>query len=479
MSSEYMGNYPENMGANSEDKPGTMPENTPESNLENDPEHATVSDSGSSPEKISADTAEDILASIQENNQASTPGSHSEDNRATNPGGHAGTADFRVKGPTQERGRFLPIVAVGLVSALLGGVLALGLAPSVYGWKNSTASVVLSQVSAPAATTVSTSSTAEQFPVVAIAKSVGPAVVGIANFQSGNSLFGNGGLTEVGSGSGFIIDAQNGYIVTNNHVVDGAQKVMVSLADGRDLEGKIVGADPSRDLAVVQIKDAKNLTAVQLGDSNTLQVGQPVVAIGNPGGQEFARSVTTGVISATNRHLDLEGESNFNLIQTDAAINPGNSGGPLVNYQGQVIGINSAKNQEQGFEGMGFAIPISDALPTIKQIIEKGYASHPALLIEVSNRYSPEYAKQMGLPAGVYISKAVANGPADQAGLRQGDIITKINGVAISSPDELTYELFKHKPGDKITVTYYRNGSAQDVQVTLAEVDSNGKVIKS
>jgi serine protease Do len=365
-----------------------------------------------------------------------------------------------------------PTIVVALVSALLGGIMAVALIPSIYGNKQPAPT---SQVILNGGTTTPTVNTAgvTNFPVAQIAKETGPAVVGIANFQSSGSIFGGGGLAEAGSGSGFIIDAQHGYIVTNNHVVAGAEKLVVSLADGRNINAKLVGADDRTDLAVVQIADANNLTATQLGDSTKLQVGEPVVAIGNPGGQEFARSVTAGVVSATNRILDLPGEASFNLIQTDAAINPGNSGGPLVNYQGQVIGINSAKNQEAGFEGMGFAIPITDALPTIKQLIEKGYASHPGLNVQIDPRYTAEYASQRGWPAGAYVSKVMAGGPAAHAGVLAGDVLTKINGKEIKSSLELTHELFKYNPGDKVTITIFRNNKTQDVSITLTEIKPN------
>jgi len=244
------------------------------------------------------------------------------------------------------------------------------------------------------------------------------------------------------------------------------------LADGRNLDAKLVGGDERTDLAVVQISNTKDLIATQLGDSSVLQVGEPVVAIGNPGGQEFARSVTTGVVSATNRILNIPGEASFNLIQTDAAINPGNSGGPLVNYLGKVIGINSAKNQEPGFEGMGFAIPISDALPTIKQLIEKGYASHPGLNVQIDPRYTAEYASQRGWPAGAYVSRVTAGGPAERAGIRAGDVLTKINDKAIKSSLELTHQLFKYKPGDTVTVTVFRDNKTVDISVTLVEIKS-------
>lgn len=366
---------------------------------------------------------------------------------------------------------FFSTVAVALISALLGGVIVVALVPSIYGNKQQapTNQVVLNS----GATTPSINTQGStNFPVAEIAKNTGPAVVGIANFQTKGAIFGGSGLTEVGSGSGFIIDAEHGYIVTNNHVVDGAEKIVVSLADGRNINAKLVGADTRTDLAVVQIADTKNLTATQQGDSSKLQVGEPVVAIGNPGGQEFARSVTTGVISATNRILDIEGEASFNLIQTDAAINPGNSGGPLVNYQGQVIGINSAKNQEAGFEGMGFAIPISDALPTIKQLIEKGYASHPGLNVQIDPRYTAEYASQKGWPDGAYVAKVTPGGPAEKAGIRVGDVLTKINSKEIKSSLGLTHELFKYKPGDTVTVTIFRENKTVDVSMALVEIKS-------
>jgi len=365
---------------------------------------------------------------------------------------------------------FFSMVAVALISALLGGVIAVALVPSIYGNQQApTNQVVLN--GGPTTPAVNTEGIAN-FPVAQIAKATGPAVVGIANFRSTGALFGGGGLTEVASGSGFIIDAEHGYIVTNNHVVAGAEKIVVSLADGRNLNAKLVGGDRRTDLAVVQIADTKNLTATQQGDSSILQVGEPVVAIGNPGGQEFARSVTTGVISATNRILDIEGEASFNLIQTDAAINPGNSGGPLVNYQGKVIGINSAKNQEPGFEGMGFAIPISDALPTIKQLIEKGYASHPGLNVQIDPRYTAEYASQKGWPVGAYVAKVTLGGPAEKAGIRVGDVLTKINGKEIKSSLGLTHELFKYKPGDTVTVTIFRENKTVEVSVALVEIKS-------
>jgi len=359
-----------------------------------------------------------------------------------------------------------------VISAILGGLIAVALVPSVYprttveGGNN----VILNQGGSPP---IIYKGEEGESPIVRIASTVGPAVVGVSNFQYMGSIFGGGGLTEVGSGSGFIIDAKNGYIVTNNHVIEGAQEIMISLADGRDIPGILVGADPRTDLAVIKIEDTTNLTEVQLGDSNSIKVGEPVVAIGNPGGREFARTVTAGIISGTGRFLMLQGEASFSLIQTDASINPGNSGGPLVNYSGQVIGINSAKQVQTGFEGMGFAIPISDALPVIKQLIEKGYASHPALQVSIDDRYTPEYASYRGWPAGCYVARVIPNGAAAKAGIKAGDIVTAINGVKITNSYELTHQLFKYKPGDTVEVTYFRAGETYTVKVTLGEIRSD------
>jgi len=370
-------------------------------------------------------------------------------------------------------------IALCLSGAIIGGLISASAVLAVN--KKDAASLAVAQQSAKV-TQIDYKNTST-YPVVEIAKNVGPAVVMISNFQTVASpfMFGGSGfsggsagdLTEVGTGSGFIIDAAKGYIVTNNHVIAGAKKISVSLTDGRTVDATLVGADSRTDLAVIKIKDVSNLTAVTLGDSTILQVGEPVVAIGNPGGQEFAGSVTAGVVSATDRLLELEGESSFSLIQTDAAINPGNSGGPLVNYLGEVIGINSAKFQETGFEGMGFAIPISDALPTIRQLIDKGYATHAGLNVHIASQYTKELAKQKGWPAGAYISKVIKGGAADKAGLKQGDIITKINDRTISRYAELTHELFKYKVGDKVKITYYRDGATRETTAQLVEIKGN------
>lgn len=375
--------------------------------------------------------------------------------------------------PRKSKAKYAAITSLCLVSAVIGGLTTAAAVPYIYPANSTSLTQTAKTSSITPVVNLSTNSASQtNFPVTQIAKNVGPAVVGVSNFQSSQGYFGSSNLQEAGSGSGFIIDAQKGYIVTNNHVIDGAQKITVSLSDGRNLVAKVVGADPRTDLAVLQISDTKNLTAVKLGDSSKLQVGEPVVAIGNPGGNDFARSVTTGVVSALNRTLAIQGEASFNLIQTDAAINPGNSGGPLVDYQGQVIGINSAKYAQSGFEGMGFSIPITDALPTIQQLISTGVAKHPALLVSTNDQYL-DYAQSNNKPLGAYISAVTPNGPAAKAGIEKGDVITKINNAQIQNSTDLVHEIYKYDVGTKITVTFIRNGQTQQVQATLGEISSN------
>ena len=367
--------------------------------------------------------------------------------------------------PHKPKRKFVAFASLCLISAVIGGLTTVATLPYIYPTNVSPIQAGNTSSIKPVAYTANESN----FPVAQISKNVGPAVVGVSNFQSGRSFSGNSDLQEAGSGSGFIIDAQKGYIATNNHVIEGAQKITVSLSDGRNLDAKVIGADPRTDLAVLQISDVSNLTAVTIGDSSKVEVGEPVVAIGNPGGAEFARSVTTGVISATNRTLDLQGEAGFDLLQTDAAINPGNSGGPLVNYQGHVIGINSAKYAQTGFEGMGFSIPITDAMPTIQQLIKFGVAKHPALLVSTNDQYNA-FAKSNNKPQGAYISEVTPNGSAAKAGIVKGDVITKINDGKVLNSSDLVHELYKNNVGDKVSITYIRDGVTKEVQATLGEI---------
>lgn len=310
-------------------------------------------------------------------------------------------------------------------------------------------------------------SDARNTPVVRAAKLVGPTVVGITNKAVAHDWFNNPVETE-GVGSG-VIFRKDGYIVTNNHVISGAKELIVSLPDGRSLKGKLIGADEMTDLAVVKV-DAKDLPAASFGDSDKIVVGEPAIAIGNPMGLEFKGSVTSGVISALNRTLDIS-DKRVKLLQTDAAINPGNSGGALVNADGEVIGINSAKVAANGVEGMGFAIPINTVQNIINEIMDKGYVARPYLGVSV---FDPEtagrYGYQLNIDRGVYIFQLTLNGPCGKAGLQRGDIILKIDGEETNSVSDLRGKIAEKKVGDTVKVTFDRNGKEQSADVVLEEM---------
>jgi serine protease Do len=313
-----------------------------------------------------------------------------------------------------------------------------------------------------------------------------PAVVQVTNEQVGLGNFGQSTAIPVGVGSGIIFDDQ-GHILTNNHVVDGATKLVVSLPDGRAFDAQITGKDPQTDLAVIQI-NGSNLPVARLGDSSQIKVGDWVVAIGNalalPGGP----TVTAGLVSATGRIVEEppptgtsqtqtavpgSGPYLFDLIQTSAAINPGNSGGALINLDGQVIGINTlgAGSAGQGIqsEGIGFAISMATAKPIADQLVATGQVVHPFLgadYIALDPALSLQH--NLSVPYGDYITAVVAGSPAAQAGLQQGDIITKVDGTDIKGDSDLATTIHQHKPGDELSMTVLRGNQTMTVKVTLA-----------
>ncbi|MBZ4655079.1 MAG: htrA [Peptococcaceae bacterium] len=361
---------------------------------------------------------------------------------------------------------FLPTILLSLVSAVIGGLLSLSLAPMVYGPEMFKVPQQPPIIQEPGKEAPLPGGYQDYSPVVTIAERVGPTVVGISNRAVTQDFFGRERVVERGSGSGVII-SKEGHIVTNYHVIEKAQSIGVNLADGRQVDAQVVGSDPRTDLAVLKI-NAPNIPVADLGDSNQIKVGELVVAIGNPLGYEFARSVTAGVVSAKERNITIE-ERKFKLIQTDAAINPGNSGGALVNSRGQVIGINSAKLVIPGVEGMGFAIPISDARPIINELIERGYISRPSLGI-YGAVIDERTARLNELPQGIYIDRVIPGGAAQKAGLKSEDIIVGINGQKVTNFDELSEVLKQFKPGDQITVNIYRGNKKLDVPLTLGEM---------
>jgi len=307
-----------------------------------------------------------------------------------------------------------------------------------------------------------------EYPVVAIAQKVGPAVVHITNIST--DFFNR---AETTTGSGVIIDKDKGYIVTNYHVVRDARWIEVTLAGGESYRAQLVGGDVQTDLAVLKI-EAPNLPEAVLGDSDKLKVGEMAVAIGSPLGEEFAGSVTLGVISALNRKITVQSrpgeEVTLNLIQTDAAINPGNSGGALVNSRGEVIGINSVKIQRADVEGMGFAIPISDAKPIINQLISKGYVSRPFIGIYNFQNITPQMAQWYDLPVGVYVGGIFPDGPAEKAGMEAEDIIVAVDGKKVTSFADLQEVLNTKQAGDELLITVVRQSRQIDLRVELGEM---------
>lgn len=366
--------------------------------------------------------------------------------------------------------RLTPYIAVSLISMVIGATFVVGCAGNFTGdkaQKPDTAGSPFKALQPPAAQ--AHVSDARNTPIVRAAQTVGPAVVGITNKGIARDFFSNRQvLVEQGTGSGVIFDEQ-GYIATNYHVVQNAQEISVSLADGRTFDGKVVGGDPATDLAVVKV-NASNLPVAVLGDSDSLMVGEPAIAIGNPLGLEFKGSVTAGVISALNRSLDI-GERRFKLIQTDAAINPGNSGGALVNADGVVIGINSAKISLSGVEGIGFAIPINSARPILQSLIDKGRVIRAYLGVgALDQSTAAKYGYELKLDKGVYIAKASASGPAYKAGIREGDIILKVAGAETNSVAELRAVLDTQQVGGKVEVVIQRNDQKQTINVLLEEM---------
>ena len=304
---------------------------------------------------------------------------------------------------------------------------------------------------------------------VEISKKVGPAVVGITSTINNVISFFNTSTTSEGTGSGIIISA-DGYVVTNNHVIDGASAVKVTLNTGEEYEAKVIGADERTDLAVLKIAPKETLTVAELGDSSQIQVGERAIAIGNPLGMEFFGSVTQGIISAVNRTITVDNRT-MSVIQTDAAINEGNSGGALVNAYGQIIGINSVKIASSSVEGMGFAIPITEAKPIIEDLIKHGYVKGRPVLGISARDVTRDMANRQSWPIGVQVMSTQVGSGAEIAGLEQGDIITKADGKKIEDFDDLTKIKDSHKPGEvmNLEVYKYQTGLTQKVSVKLTE----------
>lgn len=269
-----------------------------------------------------------------------------------------------------------------------------------------------------------------------------------------------------GVGSGVIID-ERGYILTNNHVIDDAERLKVTLPDGRVLRGKVAGMDETTDLAVVKVESDEPLPVAQLGDSASLKAGQIVIAIGNPFGLTGGPTVTAGIVSSLNRSIQAR-SGVLDLVQTDAAINPGNSGGPLINTKGEVVAINTANMPYA--QGIGFAVPVNTAKEILKELVEKGKVSRPWIGI-ASVKVTQRVARYYGLPSGegALVAGVEPYSPADDAGLRRGDVIEEIDGSRVEDPSQISERVRKKKVNEKLTVTVNRYGRQLQLGVQVDE----------
>ena len=347
-------------------------------------------------------------------------------------------------------------ISLALICSLFGGVVGSGITYFVTDKSGGNISYSNTVVTDPVS--FATDNTA--LSAADIYKKVAPAVVMVStkSIQNINGWF----QQEMeGMGSGFIIN-NDGYILTNYHVIDGAKEVTVTLSDGREVTASVVNYDSEQDVAMIKLNEDIDVPGVvELGDSDALQPGEEVLAIGNPLSKELSYTLTKGIVSALNRSVETETGVNTNLIQTDTAINSGNSGGPLINTKGQVIGINTLKASD-GAEGIGFAIPINDVKDKIDSL------SKPILNLGVSIRVIDEsMAKQLNMEQGLYVVEVNAFSPAEKAGLKGGDLIVKADGTRIKTFEELQEIKNSKEEGDSINIEFIRDGKTQNTTITL------------
>ncbi|WP_155287639.1 S1C family serine protease [Lacticaseibacillus zhaodongensis] len=409
--------------------------------------------------------------------------------------------------PPRHNGGVGKTAVVAVVAALIGGGVGGGVA--YYGFDHSGNLGVTDTSNKAGTTQVSNVSVKQSDASQAAFSKVKGAVVSVINLQKQNddqstwgSLFGDSGdsgsssskssdsLTEYSEGSGVIYEKKDGsaYIVTNNHVISGSDKLEVILSDGTKLTANKVGADSVTDLAVLKIDGAKVNTVASFGDSSKIAAGQTVLAIGSPLGTQYATSVTQGIVSAKSRTVDTTDDNGqttgqATVIQTDAAINNGNSGGPLINLSGQIVGINSMKlsgssdsSDSATVEGMGFAIPSNEVVSIINQLVTSGKVVRPALgisAIDLDQVSADQQKSILKLPSsvtsGVVIAGYTRTSIAKRAGLKEYDVIVAIDGKKVTNMADLHTELYKHKVGDSVQVSYYRGSSKKNVTIKLSQ----------
>lgn len=367
------------------------------------------------------------------------------------------------------------VVIVAGLSALTGAVAG-GVAVYSALKGRPQAAQVVQNLDTPAPSVIQLSNTQVETTITQAVEKIGPAVVTVVGIMPGQQTFFGQSPDEQVSGSGVIISS-DGYILTNNHVVEGTSQVSIVLADGTEVPVKTIGTDLYADLAILKM-DGKVPAVAKLGNSDSLRPGETVIAIGSPLG-DFKNTVTVGVVSATGRAIDTgQGYQMEDLIQTDAAINRGNSGGPLVNLAGEVVGINTLVVRGSGAgsdvaEGLGFALPAGTAQAVADQIIQKGYFARPYLGIR-GQSITPSIAATYNLPIqwGLYVTRVTPDSPADQGGIQRGDIITRVGDIQLDANNTYINALFAHSPGEKIQVEVMRGMDTVDLEVTLGEAQN-------
>ena len=381
---------------------------------------------------------------------------------------------FYKKGVT-----FLVIILIGFLSGALGSFVTLQLYQKQGNQATNNNSGTVTQTSYKNENSTTQAVNKIKDAVVSVITYSANKQSSVFGTEESNSDTDNQQIASEGSGVIYKKNENDAYIVTNTHVINGASKVDIRLADGTKVPGEIIGSDTFSDIAVVKISSEKVTTVAEFGDSSQLNVGETAIAIGSPLGSEYANTVTQGIISSLNRNVSLKSEDgqaiSTKAIQTDTAINPGNSGGPLVNIQGQVIGITSSKIASNGgtsVEGLGFAIPSNDVQNIIKQLESDGKVTRPALgiqMINLSNVGANDLRKlniPSGLTSGVVVRSVQNNMPAN-GHLQKYDVITKVDDKEITSSTDLQHALYNHAIGDTIKITYYRNGKEETTSIKL------------
>lgn len=395
------------------------------------------------------------------------------------------SSDQKINKPGRLQGswRWVAIVAV---SALVGSGTTFAMIPAMeaHGVMRMAASAQAGTNPSTVLTPVSSIEAMASNGISGVVKKVKPAVMGVVNYSMVSDYFSQAARlqpTGVGTGVLFDKDSTHGYAVTNNHVVEGAAKVEVVLASGKHVRADVVGTDPYTDLAVLRIPQqaVQSIKPIRFANSDDIEAGEPAIAIGTPMGLDFADSVTAGIVSAKTRIMPVEDQQSQRtldyqaVVQTDAAINPGNSGGPLLNIDGEVIGINSSKIVAPNFEGMGFAIPSNEVKSIADQIMKTGHAMHPALGIqgESLSAIPQQFWPDVPVNYGVWI-KAVASGTTKASELQQQDVIVGIDGKPVKNMADLRTYLFQKRPGDIVTLQVYRGEQRVTVKYKLTEMKS-------